>query len=139
MTGKRVLLVVLCFITFPFVSCDLNNDGIKFHFIPLQIVDADLPESFSLNEQYEIGVTYLRPNNCTTFEGFDIHETGVTIREVVAIGAEIEEQECMELTEEVQTTFKFVVLYSDSYLFKFWSGENADGEQEYLEIEVPVN
>jgi len=40
-----------------FNACDLD-DGQNFRFTTLSIVDANLPESFELNETYSIEVTY---------------------------------------------------------------------------------
>jgi hypothetical protein len=57
----------------------------------------------------------------------------------VAIGTEFYEQACTQALEEIETSFDFIVLYEGSYLFRFWSGEDENGEQQYLEIEVPVN
>ncbi|MGB5820113.1 MAG: hypothetical protein WBG90_11570 [Saonia sp.] len=119
-------------------SCDID-DGPNFNFVSLQIVDVEVPESFTLNETHVIKVTYLRPNGCTSFQGFDIAKPDVTVRNVVAIGAVRTDLVCTEETETVETSFRFIALFSDTYLFQFWTGEDADGNPEYLEIEVPVN
>ena len=53
-------------------SCSLNNDGPNFHFKPLQITNAELPDSFELKETYQITVNYTIPDSCTDFSGFDV-------------------------------------------------------------------
>ena len=138
MAMKKTLLILLCFLVVPLGSCSLDDGGVNFNFVTLQIVDAELPESFMLNTSYTIKVTYLRPNGCTFFEGFDVNQADLTTREVVAIGSELQDTECTQQVEEVETTFDFFVIHSEDYLFRFWTGENAEGEQEYLEIVVPV-
>ena len=40
------------------------------------------------------------------------------------------------MLEEV--TFNFMVTGNGSYIFKFWQGEYANGDDQYLTIEVPV-
>jgi len=35
--------------------------------------------------------------------------------------------------------FNFVVLYEEPYVFRFWQGEDSNGEAQFLEIQVPVN
>ena len=113
----------------------------KFHFVPLQITAAELPESFMLNQTYQIKVTYSTPNGCTTFEGFDITEDDTEyseIRNVVAIGAERENLQCTQQFEEIETTFSFLCLYSKTYVFRFWTGEDENGASEFFEVEVPV-
>ncbi len=135
---KKVLLILLCFLVVPLGSCSLDSDDVNFTFVPLRIVNVELPESFMINQTYTVSVTYIRPNGCTFFEGFDFNEVDTTTREVVAIGSELQETSCTQQLEEVETTFEFFVLHSEDYLFRFWTGENADGEQEFLEVVVPV-
>lgn len=137
---KKALLFFLCFGALIVSSCNLDDGGDNFHFIPLQIKEAELPESFMLNETYQIKVTYIMPNGCTTFEGFDIVESKTIdyeVRSVVAIGAEKDEQ-CTQVVQEVETTFSFLCLYDKTYVFRFWISENENGESQYFEVEVPV-
>ena len=139
MSLKKSIFLLLCFLAFGLSSCKLEDDSVNFRFVPLQIVSADLPDSFTLNETYEIRVQFLRPSACVFFEGFDITKEGTTTRNVVAIGTEFYEQACTLAVEEQEATFNFIVLYEDPYLFRFWTGEDENGNQQYLEIEVPVN
>jgi len=120
-------------------ACNLEDDQVNYHFVPLQITSAELPESFDLNETYEVSVTFIRPNTCVFFEGFDIRKADTTVRNVVAIGSELEDQECAQVVEEVTATFNFLCLYSQPYVFRFWTGEDENGVSEYFEITVPVN
>ncbi len=136
---KHIRLWLGCLLFIGLFSCELEDDGINYHFVPLQITSADLPESFVLNSTYEISVTYLTPNSCVFFEGFDIRKAGTTIRNVVAIGSELEDQECAQVIEEGTATFNFLVLYSEPYVFRFWTGEDENGVSQYFEITVPVN
>lgn len=120
-------------------SCNLDDNNSNYHFLPLQITDVGLPESFDLNATYEVSVTFIRPNSCVFFEGFDIRKTGTTVRNVVVVGSELEGQECAQVIEEVTETFNFLVLYTEPYVFRFWAGEDENGVSEYIEITVPVN
>ena len=119
-------------------ACDIGDDEVNYHFVTLQITDVSMPETFNLNETYEIGVTVLVPNGCTEFEGFDITSQGTTVRTVVAIGTQWDDVACTEVISEIETTFDFVCIYPETYLFRFWTGENEQGVPQYLEIEVPV-
>ena len=120
-------------------SCSLNDDGVSFHYEALQITSAEVPESFNLHQIYTIKVNMLRPDDCTLIEGFNVTRSDVTVRNVVAIGAVLERPNCQPVDQEVQDTFQFEVLYDEPYLFRFYTGEDANGEAQYLEIEVPVN
>jgi hypothetical protein len=119
-------------------SCDIGDDEVSYHFVSLTTVAVDMPEAFRLNETYQIGVTVLEPNGCTEFAGFDIIPEGTTIRRVVAIGTEEVDVPCTEALSEVQTSFDFICLYSGTYVFRFWTGKNMDGTDQFIEFEVPV-
>lgn len=139
MSLKKPISLLLCVVFFGLSSCKLEDDRVNFRFVPLQILSADLPESFELNETYEIRVTYLRPSACIFFEGFDITKEGVTTRNVVAIGTDFYDEVCTLATEELEASFNFICLYDEPYLFRFWTGEDENGNQQYIEVEVPVN
>lgn len=138
---KRILRVVFCFVLLlSFQACDIDSEQ-NFHFVNLRIVDAEVPESFDLNGIYDIRVTYSRPNGCTFFEGFDVSSVDTTTRNVVAIGSEINNSDtaCIQIVEDVEATFKFKVLYSGTYTFRFYNGNDNEGNAIYLEYEVQVN
>lgn len=119
------------------ISCN-KDDAPTIEFRALQIIDADVPESFVFNGRYEITVTYVRPDDCTYFEVFDVVQKDTTVREVVAIGSMFVDQQCVQVVAEQQQSFIFEVIYDQPYLFRFWQGTDADGEPMFLDIEVPV-
>ena len=121
-------------------SCSLNDDDPNFRFEPLQITNAELPDSFDLKETYQITVNYTIPDSCTGFSGFDVTQGDPATRNVVVFGIVRTDQEtCITTAKEAQASFSFVCLYGEPYTFRFWQGEGADGEQEYFEVVVPVN
>ena len=102
-------------------GCSIDDDGANFHFTALEIVDAEVPESFVLNKTYKI-------------------KDSLTTRSVVAIGAvRTDIDDCMEELIQETASFNFQVIYTEPYTFKFYTGDNSEGEAEYLEIVVPVN
>lgn len=138
---KRFMRIcfAVSFVLFSF-SCSLNDDGPNFHFKALQITEAEVPESFELNQTYQITVTYILPDGCTGFSGFEVADADTTIRNVVVFGTVRTDQEaCTTAVTEAQASFNFLCLYDETYTFRFWQGEGADGEQEYFEVVVPVN
>lgn len=138
MIMKKTFLFILSCIAFFNTSCSLNDDGDKFHFVPLQIIDAEFPESFTLNETYQITITYIIPNNCVDFEGFDVSNLDTTSRNIVAIGSELDDEVCNLIALEAENSFDFTCLYEGTYYFRLWTGEDENGEQQYIEFEVPV-
>lgn len=138
MRKKLVLLYILA--AGMLTGCSIGDDGPNFHFTALEITDADLPESFDLNETYVVTVTYVKPDGCTAFEGFDVVKDDVTVRNVVAIGSiRTDRDDCTQDGNELTASFNFTVIHPDPYTFKFYTGDNAEGNAEYLEIIVPVN
>lgn len=140
MIMKRYFILLLTALSFVGnTSCSVD-DGTNFHFTPLRIVSAELPESFNFGETYDIPVTYIRPDDCTFFNGFDVVQADNTTRNVVVIGSVLtDEENCTDLAEETTTSFSFSVRFTGTYLFRFWTGEDENGQQQYIEVEVPVN
>ena len=136
---KKVFFILLIVgVTLSLSSCE-KADEPNFHFVPLSIVSAELPEFFSLDQTYQIRVTYNKPDGCTSFGGFDVTPKDVTTRNVVVIGTKRYDQEaCAQVIEEETNTFNFKVVNNENYLFRFWQSEDADGNQEYFEVLVPV-
>ncbi|MBM1105309.1 hypothetical protein JQC67_04060 [Aurantibacter crassamenti] len=130
-----ILLVAIGLTT---ASCSKDeNDTIEFK--ALQISEVELPESFSLGNTYEVKVIYSAPDGCTYFEGFDVTQKDTTIREVFAIGSRNIDKQCDQAVTNHEESFLFKVVHDQDYLFKFWQGQNTEGEAQFLEIEVPVN
>ena len=134
---KKILNFISVFVLLAVASCDID-DGTNFHFEPLVAVSAEFPESFTVGEIYQVDVTYIRPNGCTYFEGFDFRRTALTERYVTLVGSVFDDQPCTEAAEELTVTFNFEVLYDQTYHFKIWAGTNDEGEAIYLEYEVPI-
>jgi len=136
---KRVFFLLLVASFTLMTSCDIDDD-VNYHFEALQVKSVEMPEAFDYGQIYKIKVTYFRPDNCTFFEGFDVVKEDVTTRKVVTIGTVIEdEDECTGTGEDLVATFNFEVLYDQPYLFRYWTGKDANGDSTYLEISVPVN
>ncbi|MDC6404109.1 MULTISPECIES: hypothetical protein [Maribacter] len=136
---KKYTLVV-AFFALVLGSCSMEDDEPNFNFKALRIESAELPEYFNLNETYQIKVTYLLPDGCTQYEGFDVTMEDTTVRNVVAIGVAMTDLvSCTQAVIQEEASFNFIVKYDQPYTFRFYQGENSDGEPEFLEVEVPVN
>lgn len=138
---KKAIVPILIFVACSlFSSCDLNNDTPNFYFTTLDVVEATFPESFELDQTYDIEVTYLRPNGCTFFEGFDVSKTGDTDRDVVVIGSVLTDEDavCTQAVEEITATLPFRVIFTGEYHFRFFAGHDENENAVYLEYTVPV-
>lgn len=137
---KAIIIFALFGLCSLFYSCDLDDDTQNFHFTTLSVVEVNLPESFKVNTTYDFEVTYVRPDSCTFFEGFDVTKTAETDRDVLVIGSVItDDVACAQAVEEVVAIFEFTVLFTEDYHFRFYSGQDSEGNPTYLEYTVPVD
>ena len=128
-------------ITVGLASCSIDDDGANFYYAPLEIVNAQVPDTFEYGKVYTIKVDLLRPDDCTLSDSFDVRRSATdstNIRTVSAIGIVLEKDECQEVAEEITDSFQFEVIYNDPYVFRFYSGNNENGDPEFIEVEVPV-
>ncbi|CAH8282772.1 hypothetical protein EV196_101626 [Mariniflexile fucanivorans] len=121
------------------VSCSLDdNDNDNYSFEILSVESVDIPTEFTLGETYPITVTYLNPSTCHVFREF-YYSKNLNERTVAPITLVYENDNCQTLENVTEdATFNFVVTSNGSYIFKFWQGEDENGEDQYLIIEVPV-
>ncbi|WP_282134816.1 hypothetical protein [Seonamhaeicola maritimus] len=133
---KRVIM--LCLTLIFFASCSVDDDSADFSFEILPVESVDIPTEFKLGEVYPITISYFRPSTCYTFNDFyylkDLNE-----RTVAPINYVFERNDCETLEDElVEVSLNFIVTNTGSYIFKFWQGEDNNGEGQFLTIEVPV-
>jgi hypothetical protein len=138
---KKILALFAAFITI--TACSLDHDVKEFNVEFLPILAVDAPEVVVPGQTAQFTIYYKRPTDCYYVNGFEYEADGA-IRTVALQSIVIEDADCLSLENAAQesTTLDFQCppVYSyDSYLFKFYQGTNEDtGENQYLEIEVPV-
>ena len=135
---KRFIVICLTFILF--VSCSVNDDdATNYSFEILPVESVDIPDAFELGETYPITVYYYMPSTCHNFKEFYYYKEN-NERTVAPITYVFDRNDCESFIDElVEATFNFIVTSNGSYIFKFWQGEDTNGESQYLTIEVPVN
>lgn len=136
---KRYALLVFIFIS-SFISCSLDdtvNSGFRLEV--LGIDNVEVPEYFVQGETYEISVTYTKPNSCYFFNDF-IYEIEGHERTVAVVNTVYEDNAtaCDGEPEQVTVHFNFLVTGSETYVFKFYQGEDEDGQDQYHLVEIPV-
>jgi len=119
-------------------SCSVDGDSTNYSFEVLPVESVDIPDEFVLGETYPITISYIRPSTCHSFKEFYYLKEN-NIRTVAPINFLFEDSDCNDLTDTItEKTFNFIVTSNGSYIFKFWQGEDTNGEDQYLTIEVPV-
>lgn len=122
-------------------SCSPSEDDntIRFHPEYLPIETVDMPSEFLYGQTYEITVSYYRPASCYEFNDF-YYQIDANERIVAVINTVYEDIPCDPLEDElVEASFNFrVTNTSGTYVFKFWQGSDATGNDIYYIVEVPV-
>ena len=131
----KKLFVYLLFILALSCSTDDGMDSVSFIILPVE--NAIVPTEFERNETYDIYVEYIRPTSCHGFN--DIYYVSESNERSIAIVAtKFEGNNCNRIDALTEATFSFKATTEDMYVFKFWQGEDENGEDEYMIVEVPV-
>lgn len=130
--------VVFCALMLSLISCSLGDDSspsYRFEILPIESVD--IPEEFTLGETYPITVYYNKPSSCYIFNDF-YYDSELNQRTVAVINTVYTDRVCTQQVELASATFNFMVNSNGTYIFKFWQGEDDNGNDLYYIVEVPV-
>ena len=132
---KRFFL--LFSLLFLFNSCELDENNYYVDILPVHSVE--MPSEFTLGLSYQITMRYYRPTNCHSPYGI-YYEKDLNIRTCAVNNLVREGGTCNELNEYlVEETFNFTVTNTGNYIFKFWTGVDSEGNNTFLEYDIPVN
>jgi len=135
---KKIISLIALF--FLFISCSPDHEP-NYLYEVLPIESVDIPTEFTLGETYPITVHFNRPTSCHYFNGL-YYQKDLNIRTVAVESAVEQRNNCQELSGDAaadEYTFNFYVTSNGSYIFKFWQGKDDQGNNIFLEYEVPVN
>lgn len=133
---KTITLLALFFL---FNSCSVDS-GPNYLYEVLPTESVDIPTEFTLGEIYPITVRYNRPTTCHYFNGL-YYDKHLNIRTIAVESAVEQRDNCQDLNADAaadEYTFNFEVTSNGSYHFKFWQGKDDQGNDIFLEYEVPV-
>lgn len=134
MTLRKIFFVIFAVVFV--VSCS-DDDSYDYHYELLAIEDAQVPEQFEYGGLYEISVKYIVPDNCYTNNDV-LYEYDNDARNVAVISLVVESSDCETIDVEQELNFQVHALQASPYIFRFWQGEDDNGEPIYLTVEVPV-
>lgn len=132
-------LFLLCLFVLSLTSCSIDDDGAgEFYYEVLPVESVDIPEEFTLGETYEITVSYFRPSGCHVFNNF-YYTSELNQRTVAVINTVYPNQNCETFENQLEeVSFNFRVISNGTYIFRFWQGEDDNGDDIYYIVEVPV-
>ncbi len=119
-------------------SCSDDDDHHDYHLEYVSVISADLPDEFIYGRTYRINVTIELPNSCYFFyDQYDYFYEG-TSRLIYPIAHVDDGVACTPNITETTFSIPVQALQYEPYIFKFYQGKDADGEDMFLTIEVPV-
>ncbi len=130
-------LALLLSVLFVFNSCSLDEETFALELLPVESVV--IPAEFELGGAYQITMKYYRPTSCHSPYGF-YYERELNVRTCAVQNLKSDRADCNIITDYlVEETFTFHATNTGNYIFKFWTGKDEEGNNTYLEYDIPVN
>ena len=125
-------------LVFFFTGCSVDDEPtpkLVYELVP--IISTNLPEEFTSGETYDLRFTYSLPSSCHNYKGSTVEELdgGIGIGVIAYYNAN---KDCNEMTRTVDTGIQFVAGKEEFYIFKFWQGQNEQGENQFFTVQIPV-
>lgn len=134
MAMKKIFFVIFTFILFS--SCSNEDDQVLHHEL-LAIQDAIVPETFEYGKIYDITLKYIVPDDCYIYSDV-LYEYDNEARNIAVISTVIENKNCETIDLKDDLNFRIQALQDNTYILKFWQGDDENGEPVYLIKEIPV-
>ena len=118
------------------VSCS-DDDSYSYHYELLAVEDAIVPEEFEYGRIYDIRVKYNVPDDCYVASEI-LYEYDGPARNIAVLSLVLDKDICEPLDLEDELTVRVQALQTSRYIFRFWQGDDENGDPIYLVKEVPV-
>ena len=132
---KKIALLILIVITIS--SCSVGDSSDRdFVLIPVETIT--MPDSYTVGNISKIMIKYRRPTQCHIFNGFyyDINEN---VRTVAIQAVKLNQSNCPDDSENIyEVPLDFKPTTAGDYTFKFWTGVDGNGVDQYVEYDVVV-
>ena len=133
---KYLLIMIVALTAVSVTSC--SDDDNNYHLEYIGVKSAELPSEFIYGQTYRINFTAELPNSCYfNYNQYDYFYEG-TSRLIYPITHIDDGVPCTPNIRETTYSIPVHVLQEETYIFKFYQGEDADGQDMFLTIEVPV-
>ncbi|TNJ41217.1 hypothetical protein KFZ70_15630 [Tamlana fucoidanivorans] len=134
----KYLAIIVVTLMVTATSCSDDDDTHAFHLEKGIVLTAEVPEEFVHGNRYIITGTVALPNSCYFY--YDQYEylydgTSRLIYPIVHVDDDVA---CADVFKEATFSIPVEALQKETYTFKFYQGEDAEGEAQFLILEVPV-
>jgi hypothetical protein len=134
----KFMSIFIMLVIFSGCNDDDQNNYHDYHLEYIGVIDAEVPDEFNYGSTYRIDVTIELPNSCYYYyDQYEYFYEG-TSRLIYPIAHVDDGVACAPDIRTTTFSIPVQVLQSEPYIFKFYQGEDADGQDIFLTIEVPV-
>lgn len=132
-------LLLVAFLMFGCSNDDDNYYDHDYHLEYIGAIDVDVPDEFIHGRTHRIYITIALPNGCYFYYNqYDYFYEG-TSRFIYPIAHVDDGVSCTENITEVTFSIPVQALQYEPYIFNFYQGQDDDGQDQFLTVEVPVN
>ena len=134
---KQVIFILLSGLLLYSCSLDEGEPQLNLEIVPISSVE--MPTAFKVDSITEIPITYIRPTACHNFANFYYNSLG-NERTVAVYCTKASSTECVPNTDYILTVpLSFKPKTIGTYHFRFWTGVDTNGADQYIEYEAVVN
>jgi hypothetical protein len=131
-------IVFLIALGFCINSCDTTEET-TYSYEVNPVFQVDMPTQFATDSITKINIQYKRPSSCHIFDKFYYEADGYD-RIVAVETIKVNQSNCQTDNETiVEMPLKFKPIAEGTFHFKFWTGKDAQGVDQYLEYDVVVD
>ena len=136
---KKLVSIVLAL--FLLNSCSVDQDEQPNYTVSVLPIESVIMPTVSTTlpapTTYPIIIKYKNPNSCTRYNGF-YYKKDSNIR-IVGITASVLQENCTPLTgAPLEVELKFLPSNTGKYIFKFYKGKDAAGNNLFVTDTIPV-
>ena len=131
----HLLFAVLTSLTL--MSCGFDdNQNVYLEIVPVSVIE--MPTKYKVDSITQIPISYIRPTVCHQFSNFYYNSIG-NERTVAVYCLTNGQQNCAASTNEITVPLNFKPKAIGTYNFRFWTGEDDNGVNQYMEYEITVD
>ncbi len=134
---KKIFAILL--LAFAVTSCDIEGDNDNTVLELGMVEEFTMPERFKVDSISRIMIRYTQPSACHIFNGFYYEPQG-NMRTVAIEFLRLNESNCnTEINTDIyEVSLNFRPLSPGTYLFKFWTGVDENGNETFTQAEAVV-
>lgn len=136
---KIKFIALFALVSIAFSSCSIgdDNESPQLRLEAVAVTDVEIPDPFLFGQDNDIVIRYNNPSSCHRFEGFQI-QNNLNIYEITVFTNIIDGPSCESNNLPTEQVLSFPGNTNGTIVLKFFTGLDASGNKEFLEIEVDV-